>query len=185
MNAQPQRDPMAPNSMPSVLEQLAMYSNRYIQEQKQLEQSQDPFESQYDKEDPAQQEQDLNLWLSPVTSDTSMPEANPNGADYNAFIDMFENDPVVQEHGEQMQEVLEQLRQAVQSGQIPYDQAMSMAVDLMNKHVAPSIDKHHGTNFTSRNILNPKVKDVAEAFGADVNDTPDGKRKTKPIEEAE
>lgn len=163
-----------PTSMPSVQQQLDAYRQMYAEEKRKVEEAVNPFEPKYEEENPVEQEQQLSMWLNPVSSDTSMPEVAVNSDGYNQFIDMFENDPTVIEHGEQMQEVLEQLRQAIQSGQISYDQALSTAMELMDKFVAPSIDKHHGTSFTSRNIINPNVKDVASAFGEEVEDVPDG-----------
>ena len=175
-----QGNPLAPSTMPSVQEQLAMYRARYEQEKQDIQDSQeDPFTPTVAKEDPDERANQINEWLAPVASNTAPPQSvdtQSGSEDFKHFQEQFENDPAVQEIAEPMMGIAQQLRQAIQSGQMTYQEAMQQAAQLMDSYVTPVLDKHHGDRAKSRTLLSRSPQEVAESFGAQVKKYADGRK---------
>lgn len=175
-----QGNPLAPSSMPSVQEQLAAYRARYEQDKQDIQDAQeDPFTPTVYKEDASARQSQMDEWLEPIASNLAPPQSvntQSGSADFSHFQEQFENDPAVQEIAEPMMGVAQQLRQAIESGQMTYQEAMQQAAQMMDSYVTPVLDKHHGDRAKSRTLLSRSPQEVAESFGAQVQKHADGRK---------
>lgn len=137
---------LAPTTMPSVLEQLAMYTNMYKEKEEEVKKEQDPFDYKPAVEDDKVTDEDLNMWLNPVTSDISTPTVDRSSASFKQFEEEMMSNPVFQENGDQIIETLESLRQEVINGSMTLEQANEMAVQLMEENIKPSLINKGGSN---------------------------------------
>lgn len=182
MDATNKAKPLAPATVPSVQEQLAMYRAFYHQEIEEAKKD-NLFAPDVNKETPVEKSVENEQWLDPVSVDTSPIDAidiHGNSDAFKHFQEKFESDEAVQEIAEPMMEVAYQLRQAIESGQMTYEQAMQEAVKLMDSHVTPVLDKYHGDRAKSRTLLSRTPAEVAKSFGAEVKQYADGKG-VKPV----
>lgn len=178
---QSMRSPLAPQTTLSTDERLALYNAKYQhkQEQSEAEQQSDPFEPSVNQ-DPQDRQADMEKWLDPVAVDTSTPSVmggDRTSPHYKHFEEKFMNDPAIQEIAPMMMGDDQNpglaviLGQAIQNGEMTYDEAMDQATTLMDKYIVPILDKHHSDKSKERDFIHPDVKKL---FGINKQKAPSG-----------
>lgn len=90
----------------------------------------------------------IEKWTSPIRIHRN-DSSNYDDSAHENFLSNLEQDPAVQEYGDDFHNYLEGLMMGVQSGRIDQQQAQELGQNYLDTIVKPIIEKHHGK--TGRN----------------------------------
>lgn len=173
-------NPLAPASMPSTMDMLAMYRAQFEQDKQELENmdvNDNPFLPKVEDEASAAsaQSSQIDQWLAPVSADTHIVTSRMENPEFaRNFQEQFENDPAIQEVAEPVMRMAQQLRQAIESGEMTYDEALQRGLSMMDMYAQPVFERHHGDKTKSRTLLSRDPLEIQEEFGAKAQEYADG-----------
>ncbi|EDX4100275.1 hypothetical protein B9R80_002411 [Salmonella enterica] len=171
MMNQPQQavNPLAPELSPTAEQMLNAYREKAAairgETAQAIPQSFNPYQDQSQEDQQGQHVSKMQEWVSPVKMDAFDVNKEYTDDTHDNFLQNLEEDPAVQEYGEQFHAYLETLMQAVKAGQISPEDAQAAGQNYLDNVVKPIISKHHSKTGKDKSLhrkREPEIPDIVK-----------------------
>ncbi|EHY6648641.1 hypothetical protein K4M64_004539 [Salmonella enterica] len=159
----PELSPTAEQMLNSYRDKAAALRNEVPQD---VPQSFNPYQAPQQQQDQDESQGrhigKLEQFVSPIKMGAFNIDTAYTDDKHDNFLENLNDDPAVQEYGEQLHAYLSSLTQAINAGQLSKEDAMKMANDYKNNVIKPIIAKHHSKDSYDKGLHRKREPEIPE-----------------------